>query len=134
MCIRDRYKKIRLEIDKYIEKNHYEVVYTISAGLLESKDVADSSFQNLMTVSYTHLDVYKRQMQPFVSYNYGKGNAERLKQGIQYVTVIAFIFFRICISKRTIPPLQSTFANPTLVSLWLSPVSYTHLDVYKRQT
>lgn len=30
-------------------------------------------------------------MQPFVSYNYGKGNAERLKQGIQYVTVIAFI-------------------------------------------
>lgn len=31
-------------------------------------------------------------MQPFVSYNYGKGNAERLKQGIQYVTVIAFIF------------------------------------------
>ena len=31
-------------------------------------------------------------MQPFVSYNYGKGNAERLKKGIKYVTVIAFIF------------------------------------------
>lgn len=31
-------------------------------------------------------------MQPFVSYNYGKGNAERLKKGISYVTVIAFIF------------------------------------------
>lgn len=31
-------------------------------------------------------------MQPFVSYNYGRGNAERLKKGIQYVTVIAFIF------------------------------------------
>ena len=45
------YKKIRLEIDKYIEKNHYEAVYTISAGLLESKDVADSSFQNLMKLS-----------------------------------------------------------------------------------
>ena len=34
-------------------------------------------------------------MQPFVSYNYGKGNANRLKKGIRYVTIIAFIF---CIS------------------------------------
>ena len=31
-------------------------------------------------------------MQPFVSYNYGKGNAARLKKGIGYTTVIAFIF------------------------------------------
>lgn len=34
-------------------------------------------------------------MQPFVSYNYGKGNAQRLKMGITYVTVIAFIFVLI---------------------------------------
>ena len=31
-------------------------------------------------------------MQPFISYNYGKGNAAKLKTGIQYVTIIAFIF------------------------------------------
>ncbi len=31
-------------------------------------------------------------MQPFVSYNYGKGDAYRLKKSIQYVTIIAFIF------------------------------------------
>ena len=31
-------------------------------------------------------------MQPFVSYNYGKGNAERLKKGVVYVTLIAFVF------------------------------------------
>lgn len=31
-------------------------------------------------------------MQPFVSYNYGRGNTQRLKTGIRYVTVIAFIF------------------------------------------
>lgn len=31
-------------------------------------------------------------MQPFVSYNYGRGDAARLKKGIKYVTVIAFIF------------------------------------------
>jgi putative MATE family efflux protein len=31
-------------------------------------------------------------MQPFVGYNYGQGNAERLKKGIRYVTIIAFVF------------------------------------------
>ena len=31
-------------------------------------------------------------MQPFVSYNYGKGNAQRLKEGIRYITLIAFLF------------------------------------------
>lgn len=31
-------------------------------------------------------------MQPFVSFNYGQGNEERLKKGIRYVTVIAFFF------------------------------------------
>ena len=31
-------------------------------------------------------------MQPFVSYNYGRGNGQRLKKGIRYVTIIAFIF------------------------------------------
>ncbi len=31
-------------------------------------------------------------MQPFVSYNYGKGDAKRLSTGIKYVTLIAFIF------------------------------------------
>ena len=31
-------------------------------------------------------------MQPFVSYNYGKGDADRLKKGIKYVTIIAFCF------------------------------------------
>mgnify|MGYP004631129197 CR=1 FL=1 len=31
-------------------------------------------------------------MQPFASYNYGRGNAGRLKKGIRYVTVIAFLY------------------------------------------
>lgn len=31
-------------------------------------------------------------VQPFVSYNYGKGDAERLKKGIRYVTTLAFFF------------------------------------------
>lgn len=31
-------------------------------------------------------------VQPFVSYNYGRGDARRLKQGIGYVTAIGFVF------------------------------------------
>lgn len=31
-------------------------------------------------------------MQPFVSYNYGKGNGKRLKEGIKDATIVAFIF------------------------------------------
>lgn len=31
-------------------------------------------------------------VQPFVSYNYGKGDEARLKKGIRYVTAIAFVF------------------------------------------
>ena len=35
-------------------------------------------------------------MQPFVSYNYGKADSARLKAGIKYVTIIAFIY-AVCI-------------------------------------
>lgn len=42
---RKLYKKVRFEIDRFIEQNHYETVYTISAGLLESRDVTEHSFQ-----------------------------------------------------------------------------------------
>ncbi len=31
-------------------------------------------------------------MQPFVSYNYGKGDAKRLKEGVRDVTIVAFVF------------------------------------------
>lgn len=31
-------------------------------------------------------------IQPFVSYNYGRGDEQRLKKGIRYVTLIAFVF------------------------------------------
>lgn len=37
-------------------------------------------------------------MQPFVSYNYGKGDGKRLKEGIMKVTLFAFIFASIVYS------------------------------------
>lgn len=45
-------------------------------------------------------------VQPFVSYNYGKGDEERLKKGIRYVTIIAFCF---CVSIWTL-----SMTNPTI--------------------
>ena len=54
------YKKVRFEIDRFIEQNHYETVYTISAGLLESRDVTEHSFQNLMKLSEFALSEAKR--------------------------------------------------------------------------
>ena len=71
----------------------------------------------ISTVSYTHLDVYKRQIQHIISDKFTK----------------------------QIPPETSHAPKPTynintaLVQLkmivlhTLQPVSYTHLDVYKRQ-
>lgn len=43
-------------------------------------------------------------LQPFVSYNYGKGNAERLKRGIKYLTLIAFCFAIVIWSVSLVVP------------------------------
>ena len=72
-----------------------------------------------MTVSYTHLDVYKRQVfllacasnSPDASYN----------QAIAFSFMVALTFAEL-------------FLNCTdILTTSVLPVSYTHLDVYKRQ-
>lgn len=45
------YKKIREQIDLFIEENGYEVFYTISAGILNLEDVTEQSYVNLMKLS-----------------------------------------------------------------------------------
>ena len=67
-----------------------------------------------MTVSYTHLDVYKRQFQSnidlvFSAYTLQQVLANGLDQWL------------------------STFLSPRPTLKDITPVSYTHLDVYKRQ-
>lgn len=44
-------------------------------------------------------------MQPFVSYNYGKGNGKRLKEGIRDATILAFIFGVVVYSISMIFPI-----------------------------
>ena len=84
------------------------------------------------TVSYTHLDVYKRQ-----ALGYG-GSVGALK---------AMGALEMGLSEDELPALVSAWrqANPKIVQFWWAvdhavmdavtrkTVSYTHLDVYKRQ-
>lgn len=48
---RDLYCDIRRKIDQFIENNHYEVFFTISAGILELDDVQNQEYHNLMKLS-----------------------------------------------------------------------------------
>ena len=61
------------------------------------------------TVSYTHLDVYKRQLQDFAGIGIGLLDDKSIQRDI--LEGDGFVF----------------------AALDVDPVSYTHLDVYKRQ-
>ena len=63
------------------------------------QDTATGEYTAALTVMLSALQLISlplnglgNGMQPFVSYNYGRGNEKRLKAGIRDVTVIAFIF------------------------------------------
>ena len=57
---RQLYKKIRQSIDDFIEENHYEAVYTISGGVLDSESLEEGSFSNIMKLSEFALSQAKR--------------------------------------------------------------------------
>lgn len=73
-----------------------QIVFNIN---LNSSTGGDSNYTAALTILLSALQLISLPlnglgygMQPFVSYNYGKGNGERLKKGIRYVTIIAFLF------------------------------------------
>ena len=76
----------------------------------QSLKVLVRALSDFEAVSYTHLDVYKRQTRYFA------------EQGILFH------------GKELIrPTLAQMLRNPVYVQADLDAVSYTHLDVYKRQ-
>ena len=88
-----------------------------------------------MSVSYTHLAVYKRQV--FVS-GAAEGGLPSPGQarGVLLALGAALLYAAIVISNKKMKNISGL--ERTVVQLGISalvlPVSYTHLDVYKRQT
>ena len=76
-------------------------------------------YDSLTAVSYTHLDVYKRQRLSGAAYH---KKAEEKRQRESKIL-------------QKIPQLDSYFSgeNKSEQCRCVGPVSYTHLDVYKRQ-
>ena len=76
-----------------------QIVFNIN---LKTSTGGDGNYTAALTIMLSALQLIAlplnglgNGMQPFVGYNYGRGNADRLKKGIKYVTVIAFIFVSV---------------------------------------
>ena len=105
------------------------VLVAVLLGLMGSVYVA---------VSYTHLDVYKRQLQdPFLN----ALRRERIPVSVYLVngiklqgTIESFDQF-VVLLRNTVSQMVYKHAISTVVPARnVRAVSYTHLDVYKRQT
>lgn len=55
------YKRIRQSIDAFVEKNMYEAVFTISAGILSTEHISGCSYSNIMKLSEFTLNEAKRK-------------------------------------------------------------------------
>ena len=97
---------------------------TIDGSLYAFPRAADNGYflyyDSSVTVSYTHLDVYKRQA----------GVSESSKEELKKVAAS-----RANPVQRLIKTLGDIFVPiiPAIVASGFLTVSYTHLDVYKRQ-
>lgn len=56
----EQYKKIRQTIDAFVRENNYEVIYTISGGILRSDQLGSCSFSDAMKFSEFSLNEAKR--------------------------------------------------------------------------
>ena len=79
----------------------------------------------MISVSYTHLDVYKRQGQP--KRRFLQKEAASGSKCLLYRADELYAFRRIKFAQAA----KMTFQLPAFDIA--APVSYTHLDVYKRQ-
>ena len=78
-----------------------------------------------MTVSYTHLDVYKRQV---ISLAFSHGEEE--ESNLTFVGLVAIKDDLRPEAKEGVSLIQNAGIQVVMIT---GAVSYTHLDVYKRQ-
>ena len=81
-----------------------------------------------MPVSYTHLDVYKRQMQTLLD---SRATAPELRQCIENLAILGARGGAAGLVALSVT--AAVLQREGLAKLAYEPVSYTHLDVYKRQ-
>ena len=88
----------------------------------------------LVAVSYTHLDVYKRQIHVF---NVRSSHLSAFSRDIgrnKYLWGAVGISAALMLLVLFVPFLSGVFSVVALTAMqWLVAVSYTHRDVYKRQ-
>ena len=109
MCIRDSYR----------QNIHLSKRYVLSKIVFVNIEDIFSIYLIITPVSYTHLDVYKRQR----IYRF-------LSQSLQFLFLLQIIN-----PKPNFDSLQQMLNHLCVTAHRnsLIPVSYTHLDVYKRQ-
>lgn len=56
-----QYRRIRQAVDEYVKENRYEVVFTMSAGIIEQGGMAECSYAALMKLSEFALNEAKRR-------------------------------------------------------------------------
>ena len=63
---REQYKKIQEKIEQFIEKKNYQVVYTVSAGLLPCSDIREFEIANLLKLTeFTLNQADRRSRTPY---------------------------------------------------------------------
>ena len=55
------YHTIRTEVDNFVEKQHYEAVYTISGGIITNEHMKDNDYNEIMKISQFALSEAKRR-------------------------------------------------------------------------
>ena len=92
----------------------------------------------LKTVSYTHLDVYKRQPHARPSRRAAeatrKQTAMPMPVGMAMESRVHLALFVSLPMVRQVVEQGQCIREKSMVHTAVSPVSYTHLDVYKRQS
>ena len=126
MCIRDRHRRLHTICARYASCRLRGKRPHCNRRLAKSGSLSIHR-ERIYTVSYTHLDVYKRQGLT----DYVPGLCKHVYTGTRADV------------KRALPPAEMGQALDIAASLhrelkeaqiWFAlPVSYTHLDVYKRQ-
>ena len=154
MCIRDRYDLTKHPLYRYTAD--YDKKYAFDIERFLSHRLKLKPDDAVEAVSYTHLDVYKRQrLRLFLSdVGYAKAQASEKRGEIKIRKHAAVIEGHIPVSYTHLHLLTGFIGTPfACLTLsengrhdlagrlllqeddpsWLYSVSYTHLDVYKRQ-